>query len=166
MLEFGVEFEQFAPEYDESLVPLTLPRNYACAVVAEKAKQFFFKFENAKNVLFADSSVICEEQILGKAKDEEHAKAMLELQSGRVASVYTAMKFVGERYTLDMLSVASYRFFKFESADLASYLASGQWRGKAGAMCIEGFNKKYIADSRGNPYTAMGLDIINLKAYL
>ena len=65
-----------------------------------------------------------------------------------------------------MLSVASYKFSKFDKNDLDSYIASNLWKDKAGAMMIEGFNKKYIEQETGNKPTAMGLDIINLKAFL
>ena len=55
---------------------------------------------------------------------------------------------------------------KFDEDDLERYIASNLWRDKAGAMMIEGFNKKYIKYQKGNKPTAMGLDIVNLKAFL
>ncbi len=48
----------------------------------------------------------------------------------------------------------------------ACYIASGDWRGKAGAMSIEGFNEKYILSSVGDKSTAMGLNVEILKRFV
>ncbi|AII14596.1 septum formation protein Maf [Campylobacter iguaniorum] len=163
---FGVEFRQISMQYDENL-PKCEPKSYAMNIVNEKSKQFFAKFKGEfDRVLFADSSVIAGGQILGKAKDINEARNILNLQSGSVASIYTAMKFISTKFKIDMLSVATYRFAKFDEKELEDYLQSGLWQGKAGAMMIEGFNKQYILQSHGNTSTAMGLDIENLKAFL
>ncbi|MBQ8609212.1 MULTISPECIES: septum formation inhibitor Maf [Campylobacter] len=165
--EYKIEFIQVCMEYDEDFDPNLPPAKYAMSVTNHKAKQFFDNFKDRYDrVLFADSSVACQGIILGKAKDQEHARYMLELQSNTLTSVYTAMKFVSRKITIDMLSVASYKFSKFDKNDLDSYIASNLWKDKAGAMMIEGFNKKYIEQETGNKPTAMGLDIINLKAFL
>ena len=165
--EYGVEFIQVSLDYDEEFDTNLPPAKYAMSIVNNKAKQFFDKFKNQyERVLFADSSVAACGKILGKATDEAHARYMLELQSGNLTSVYTAMKFISPNISIDMLSIASYKFAKFNSSHLDEYIASGLWKDKAGAMMIEGFNKIYIEQESGNKPTAMGLDIINLKAFL
>ena len=165
--EYGVEFMQVSMDYDEDFDPNLPPAKYAMSVVNHKAKQFFDKFKDRyERVLFADSSVTTCGVILGKATDEMHARYMLELQSGNLTSVYTAMKFITPKISIDMLSIASYKFAKFSPAHLDEYIASGLWKDKAGAMMIEGFNKIYIEKESGNKPTAMGLDIVNLKAFL
>ena len=165
--EHGVEFIHVCIEYDESLDMNLPPAKYATNITNNKAKQFFDKFKNRYDrVLFADSSVVSQGVILGKAKDEMEARYMLNLQSDNLTSVYTAMKFISQKISIDMLSVASYKFSKFDEDDLERYIASNLWRDKAGAMMIEGFNKKYIKYQKGNKPTAMGLDIVNLKAFL
>ncbi|ARR00166.1 MULTISPECIES: septum formation inhibitor Maf [Campylobacter] len=165
--EHGVEFIQVCMEYDENFDSNLPPAKYAMSITNSKAKQFFDKFKNQYDrVLFADSSVVCQGVILGKAKDEIEARYMLKLQSNSLTSVYTAMKFITQNMIIDMLSIASYKFKKFDNDDLDRYIASNLWQGKAGAMMIEGFNKKYIEVQKGNKPTAMGLDIINLKAFL
>lgn len=164
--EFGVEFTQISLEYDERKIQLQSPNNYVCNIASQKAKQFFAKFAGFDRVLFADSCVVARGQILGKAANSDIAKQMLNLQSGSETFIYTAMKFISKAYNIDMLSVASYKFSEFAKADLEEYIISNSWRGKAGAMSIEGFNKKYIIKASGNTYTAMGLDIVSLKAFL
>lgn len=164
---FGIKFEQICIDYDESKIAPCSPQIYSTAIVEEKSKQFFAKFgDKFDRVLFADSSVFCGGKLLGKAKNENEARNMLNLQSGAQTQVWTAMKFTSKAYNINMLSLSSYKFGKFENDDLEQYLKSNDWQGKAGAMSIEGFNKKYILSSCGNETTTMGLDIINLKAFL
>ena len=164
--EGGVEFIQIPFDFDESGISKQDARSYSYRVALSKKAQFFKIYENYDRVLFADSSVLAGGQILGKACDEADALRMLDLQSGAVSSVYTAMIFVSKNLQLAALSVASYKFDKFNEVDLREYIASGDWRGKAGAMSIEGFNEKYILSSRGSKFTAMGLDLEILKRFI
>lgn len=170
----GFDFEQIIIEYDESAIcAISTPAHlFAQAVVAEKTRQFkehfgaeFSDFTKRGALLFADSSVICRGQILGKAKDENHARQMLGLQSGSRASVYTAMSVLCAAFSLSALSVASYDFAPYPAAKLDEYLQSGLWQGKAGAMMIEGFSGEYILAKSGDISTAMGLDIPLLKRF-
>ena len=55
---------------------------------------------------------------------------------------------------------------KFDENELEIYIKSGDWRGKAGAMMIEGFNKKFILAQDGMSSTARGLSAEILKAFL
>ena len=91
---------------------------------------------------------------------------MQNLQNDNLTIIYKKKKKKKKKISIDMLSVASYKFSKFDEDDLERYIASNLWRDKAGAMMIEGFNKKYIKHQKGNKPTAMGLDIINLRAFL
>lgn len=170
-----IAYEQIAFDYDESEICAikTAPRSYSQAVVEQKIKQFKAHFGSEIEsflergaIIFADSSVICKGQILGKARDEDHARAMLALQSGSQASVYTAMSLLAKNFTLRALSVASYDFAPYPKRQIDEYIASGEYKGKAGAMMIEGFSGRYILAKHGNISTAMGLDVPLLKAFL
>ena len=124
-----------------------------------------FKFP-AKNLLFADSSVICDNQIYGKAQDDKKARKMLKAQSANFVSVITAMIFIGTKFELINISQTRFKFDKFDENELEIYIKSGDWRGKAGAMMIEGFNKKFILAQEGMSSTARGLSAEILKAFL
>ena len=161
-----VEFTQIPFNFDESGISKDDARTYAYRVAVAKKVQFFKIYKNYDRVLFADSSVLAGGEILGKARDEADALRMLRAQSGASCAVYTAMIFCSKALELSALSVASFEFAEFNEADLKGYIASGDWRGKAGAMSIEGFNEKYIKSSRGSKFTAMGLDLENLKRFV
>ena len=165
--DHGVKFEQVFFDYDEGGVDKNLPPHvYVQKIVAVKKEQFLKANENTKNVVFADSVVVCSGKILGKAKDEQEALKMLLMQSGNVAKIVTAMIFLGEKFELFNVSFAEYKFAKFDEADLHNYLSGDLWQGKAGAMTIENFNKKYILSQNGETSTAMGLNVKILKAFL
>ena len=165
--DHGVKFEQVFFDYDESGVDKNLPPHvYVQKIVAAKKEQFLKANENVKNVVFADSVVVCDGKILGKAKDKKEALKMLRMQSDNVARIVTAMIFLGEKFELFNVSFAEYKFAKFDEADLQNYLSGDLWQGKAGAMTIENFNKKYILSQNGETSTAMGLNVKILKAFL
>ena len=88
------------------------------------------------------------------------------MQSKNIARIVTAMIFLGEKFELFNVSFAEYKFAKFDETDLQNYLSGDLWRGKAGAMTIENFNKKYILSQNGETSTAMGLNVKILKAFL
>ena len=165
--DHGVKFEQVFFDYDESGVDKNLPPHvYVQKIVAAKKEQFLKANDGVKNVVFADSVVVCDGKILGKAKDEQEALKMLQMQSGNTARIVTAMIFLGEKFELFNVSFAEYKFAKFDEADLQNYISGDLWRGKAGAMTIENFNKKYILSQNGETSTAMGLNVKILKAFL
>ena len=165
--DHGVKFEQVFFDYDEGGVDKNLPPHvYVQKIVAAKKEQFLKANENAKNVVFADSVVVCGGKILGKAKDKKEAFKMLQMQSGSTARIVTAMIFLGEKFELINVSFAEYKFAKFDEVDLHNYLSGDLWQGKAGAMTIENFNKKYILSQNGETSTAMGLNVKILKAFL
>ncbi|WP_459862496.1 septum formation inhibitor Maf [Campylobacter concisus] len=162
----GINFTQISFQFDESKIEKNVkPEIYVQNVVKAKKEQFLKENMGFKNLLFADSCVACGDQILGKAKDEKEALAMLNLQSDNECSVYTAMIFLGE-FELINVSKTTYKFKKFDEHDLNEYIKNNEWQGKAGAMTIENFNKKYIISQHGETSTAMGLNLKILKAFL
>ena len=162
----GINFTQISFQFDESKIEKNVkPEIYVQNVVKAKKEQFLKENMGLKNLLFADSCVACGDKILGKAKDEKEAIAMLNLQSSNECSVYTAMIFLGE-FELINVSRTTYKFKKFDEHDLNEYIKNNEWQGKAGAMTIENFNKKYIISQYGETSTAMGLNLKILKAFL
>lgn len=165
--EHDIKFKQIKFEFDESRIDKnTEPHRYVLNVVKAKKEQFLSKFKEYESVIFADSCVFCDDKILGKASSEAHARYMLELQSNNYASVVTATIFLSKSYELISTSHTTYKFNKFIKSDIDEYIKSGDYIGKAGAMMIEGFNKKYILEQYGTSDNARGLNIELLKAFL
>lgn len=90
-------------------------------------------------VLAADTVAECEGRILGKPRDEDHARDILQTLSGKRHRVYTGVAWAiegqggGESLTAEAL-VTTLRMDPLSDAWLEEYLASGKWEGKAGAF--------------------------------
>ncbi|NLY04216.1 MAG: septum formation inhibitor Maf [Campylobacter sp.] len=163
---FGIDFKQIPFRYDETLVLKKDPFTYSYCVTKLKEEQFLSTYDNMTNLLFADSSVIVKGKIYGKAKDEDSAYTMLKAQSGNISSIVSSFIYITSKFRVENTSITTYKFSDFDESDLKDYIKSGECFNKAGAMMIEGFNKKYIISQKGNTSTAMGLNAEILKAYL
>lgn len=164
--ENGIEFNQVKLNFKEEISKKYSPDKYVLEVVKSKQKEFIESNLCAKNALFADSIVSSNGKIFGKAKNENEAREMLIAQSGGIVSVFSAMLFCGENFEIISINETKFRFYDFKEDDINKYLQSNDWQGKAGAMMIEGFNKKYIKDYSGYLSNARGLCVEILKAFL
>ncbi|WP_139451585.1 septum formation inhibitor Maf [Campylobacter armoricus] len=164
--EANIAFKQIIINYDENLVKKEKPSSYVQKIVLEKEKQFFAQYPNFKNVLLADSIVCVENEILTKAKDDEEAFRMLNMQNGKNISVLSAMILILENKKIYNLSKCDLILDKFNSKDMQEYIDSKLYKSKAGAVMCEGFHKKYIKKIIGHQSTAFGLNIELLKAFL
>lgn len=162
-----VDFKQIDFSFDESVVDKNIsPNLYVLSVAKAKKQQFMSVHKELKNVLFADSCVVCNGETLGKPKNYDDAFKMLMIQSDNYAKVLTAMIFLGEKFELLNVSQTTFKFAKFDEKLVDEYIKSGLCMDKAGAMMIEGFNKQYIIHQDGNTSTARGLNVEILKAFL
>ena len=166
--EAGISFRQEIINYDESKVSKDLePLIFVQRVLLEKEKQFDEKFANFKeNVLFADSIVNMNGKIYGKAKDKNEALKMLNLQSEKNLCILSAFIFRSKEFKLMSVSSTFLKFKEFDKEKLKAYIENEGFLGKAGAVECEGFHKEFITEMKGEPSTALGLDIKTLKAYL
>ncbi|AQW82335.1 septum formation inhibitor Maf [Campylobacter pinnipediorum] len=165
--EYNIKFKQISFDFDESMISRDLqPHTYVLNVVKTKKEQFLSAHKGLKNLLFADSCVVCNGRILGKATDEHNAIQMLEMQSGNSVSVVTAMAYVSEKFELISTSETIYKFKQFDQQDMLEYIKSKEYIDKAGAMMVDGFNKKYILTQNGTTDNARGLNVSILKAFL
>lgn len=164
--DFNIKFEQISFKFDESGIKSDSPYTYAYKVANAKKEQFFKIYKDYDRVLFADSCVVVNNQIFGKAGDDDEAYKMLKAQSDNFSSVVTTMIFVSKKINFVNSAITTYKFAKFNDDDLQEYIAKKDYVGKAGAMMIEGFNKKYIISQNGLTSTAMGLSAEILKRYL
>ena len=165
--EAGIEFKQESVEYDEDSIIATSPKNFVYQATSGKyeANIKAFGYDDYP-LLVADTVVTSQNQILRKARCEDDARNILMTQSGNVTSIITCMIYEDVNKKIIDISSTDYIFDDFDLDDLDIYMASGDWRSKAGACMVEGFCKKYIKQVRGNESTAMGLNTELLKAFL
>ncbi len=125
-----------APDIDEAPMKAELPRPYCARMAREKAAAVVVGADDI--VLCADTTVALGRRILGKPEDAAEAAKYLRLMSGRRHKVITAIavKRGGQIWQRDVQSTVKMK--SLSEAELAGYLATGDWRGKAGGYGIQG----------------------------
>lgn len=163
----GIDFIQTPVDYDEEGIVAQSPKAFVYQATRGKYEAGLRAFGyEAYPLLVADSVVASQGLILRKARCEEDARHILMTQSGHESAIMTCMIYRCNTHELIDISATHFRFAPFDPDDIERYLASGEWRGKAGACMVEGFCKPYITSVRGYESTAMGLSVEVLKPFL
>ena len=108
-------------------------------------------------VLGADTEVVLDDEVFGKPRDADDAAAMLRRLSGRTHQVISAVSVVSAAREAQVVSESLVTFATLSEGDIAAYLASGEWDGKAGAYGIQGRAQVLIAHLAGSFSGVMGL---------
>jgi septum formation protein len=142
-------------------------RDYAVRMAAEKCDAAFARGDaSGLAVLAADTIVSIGNEILGKPTDEAQAEAMLRRLAGHRHEVLTAYRIrLGERM-VERLVTTLVSFRSIDAREVAAYLASGEWRGKAGAYAIQGIAGCFVTDVRGSVTNVVGLPVAEVIADL
>jgi septum formation protein len=121
-------------------------------------------------VLAADTTVTLDGEIFGKAETPEEAAAMLRRLSGRTHQVLTAFAVIGERggqaCVREGLVASDVAMIELDAATVADYVASGEWRGKAGAYALQGIAAALVREVRGSVTNVIGLPLAEVLAAL
>lgn len=110
-------------------------------------------------VLGADTEVVLDDEVFGKPRDDHDAAAMLRRLSGRTHQAISAVSLVSPSREAQAVSVSEVTFAELDDAQIAAYIASGEWEGKAGAYGIQGGAEIFIARLNGSYSGVMGLPL-------
>jgi septum formation protein len=156
--EAGLAFDVGPVNVDERVVAGETPEPYVMRLALEKARAGLAQHP-ASVVLGADTTVVIDDEILGKPNDDADAQRMLEQLSGRPHQVLTGVAIAwsgGDRVAIDRTTV----WFKTLSpADIAQYVATGEPRDKAGAYAIQGLASRFIERIDGSYSNVVGLPV-------
>ena len=164
--QVGITPDHLLPaDIDEIPLKGELPR--ACAnrlarVKAETALANVRRDEELKGsyILAADTVVAVGRRILPKAELVDEASQCLRLLSGRNHKVYTGICLVTPKEGFRQRMVETrVRFKRLSEQDLDTYLASGQWRGKAGGYAAQGIAGSFIVKLVGSYTNVVGLPL-------
>jgi septum formation protein len=151
-------------DIDETPRKGELPAPYAARVAAEKAAAIA---EPGSLILAADTVVAAGRRILPKTEDEAEARSFLSLLSGRRHKVLSAVTLIdAEGRARHRLSTSIVTFKRLSEAEIDAYLASGEWRGKAGAYAIQGRAEALVRALSGSFSGVMGLPLYETRALL
>ena len=147
-----------APDIDESPNHAEKPRDYVRRMALEKAQASVCAVGEV--VLCADTTVAVGRRILGKPVDAAEAEAFLRLMSGRRHKVITAIA-VKTPETIRVKDVVSdVKMKRLSDAEIAGYLATDDWRGKAGGYAIQGPASAFIPWISGSYAAVVGLPLL------
>jgi septum formation protein len=165
LARLGVVPDEVRPaEIDETALKGELPDRYACRMAAEKAAAVV---QPGALVLAADTVVAAGRRILPKTETEEEALEALTLLSGRRHRVHSAVAVtVPGGATRHRLSTSIVAFKRLSPDELEAYLASGDWRGKAGGYAIQGRAEALVRWLSGSHSGVMGLPLYETRALL
>ncbi|MBL4892145.1 MAG: Maf-like protein [Rhizobiaceae bacterium] len=162
----GIEPEHLSPvNADEEPQKGEAPRSLAKRLCKEKAR---LAMENVRRseelqgsyILAADTVVGIGRRILPKAEMLDEASMCLRLLSGRSHRVYTGITLVTPKGAMrHRLVETRLRFKRLSQDEMEAYLASGEWRGKAGGYAIQGIAGSFIVKLVGSYTNVVGLPL-------
>jgi septum formation protein len=156
----GWPFEVRVAGIDESIIENENPVSYVKRLALAKAQTIAGGLERGL-VLGADTTVVVDGEILGQPNDDEDAKRMLRLLSGRSHEVVTAVAFVAARTNVSVVGHRQtlVRFAEMSAKDISWYVSTGEPKGKAGAYAVQGKAALFIEEIQGDYFNVVGLPI-------
>lgn len=165
--QVGIEPDRVVPAaLDETPRPRELPAQHAERLAREKAEAVARDHPDAF-VLAADTVVALGRRILPKTEEEPQARDCLQRLSGRRHRVLGGITLLapGGRCGRRLVTTAV-RFKRLGAAEIEDYLASGEWRGKAGGYAIQGRAAALIPWIGGSYSNVVGLALAETVALL
>ena len=152
------------PEVDETPIRGEVPRAYCTRVARLKAEAVQAKADDI--VLCADTTVALGRRILGKPEDDTEAKAFLRALSGRRHRVVTAVVVRRDATLWQRDVVSAVRMKSLSQSDIDAYIATGDWRGKAGGYAIQGPAAAFVPWIQGSFSGIVGLPLAETATLL
>jgi septum formation protein len=154
--QLGLPFEVVAPRYDErddvGLSPSELVRAHA----AGKARSVGGE-AGERPVVGVDTAVVVDARVLGKPEDEAEAAEMLGALNGRDHVVVSGLCLLTPGWEAVEHEETAVRFRELTPRDIAAYVRSGEWRGRAGGYAIQGRGAALVSQVEGDYLNVVGL---------
>lgn len=171
--QIGVTPDHLAPsDIDETAKKGEKPRDYALRLAREKAEVGYERVRErldpqTTHVLAADTVVCLGRRILPKAGSTDEAQACLKSLSGRAHRVLTAVVAIGPRGKARHRVVETrVKMKRLDASEIADYLASGEWEGKAGGYAIQGRAGAFVTELVGSYTAVVGLPLYETRQLL
>lgn len=154
----GIAFDVQPADVDETLHEGETPEAYVRRVAIEKARTIAARAPDAV-VIAADTTVVVDEHILAKPADDEDARRMLRLLSGRSHEVLTGVCVARGRDEETRVVSTLVTFAPLADEEIAWYVASGEPADKAGAYAIQGLASRFVTRIDGSYSNVVGLPV-------
>jgi len=171
LAQIGVSFTVRSQDIDESIRIAELAQDYVMRMAMEKAMSALSQLAASQGgdhtlVLAADTSVVCDADVLGKPSSESDALDMLLRLSGREHRVLSAVMLATKNKQAALLSESRVTFREISLAEARRYYASGEPEGKAGSYAIQGYGAVFVEQLHGSYSGVMGLPLFETAQLL
>jgi len=165
--QIGVSFQTVTPDIPEQPLPDESPEAYVRRLAQDKARAGLALVDGPAVVIGSDTSVVLDDDILGKPRDQADGLAMLARLSGRGHRVLTAVALVdrGGRHQ-SRLSVSEVVFRNLGADECLAYWRTGEPADKAGAYAIQGRAAVFVEHLSGSYSGVMGLPLFETAELL
>lgn len=164
LTQIGVKFEIMISDKEtdiDSTDPVKACEKQAMQKALDIEEKAALKYREDYIIIAADTIVALEDTILGKPKDKEDARLMLERISGKKHKVYTAVCVFNSRLKThkSFVEETAVEVAELSKKDIDFYLSKDEAYDKAGAYAIQGLFSRYIVGIEGDYYNVMGLPV-------
>ena len=160
-IDYTVDFVETEEVLDESLTLFKRLENIAL----QKAKPLQIKYPN-NIIVSADTMVTFQDEMLGKPKDREDAKRMLNMLSNNKQVVITAVCIIKDQQSTTFTDATTVTFKELSNQEIEDYLDTNEWQGKAGAYAIQGVASKFVEKIDGDLENVIGMPMYKVIKYL
>ena len=165
LTQIGWQFNVIPTNIDETVATGTPPEQMVAQLALKKARSVF-ESHPQDTVLAADTVVAFENRVLGKPQNEEDAKVMLHLLSGREHTVYTGFCICRGSEIHCEVQHTLVEFYSLSDFEIDDYVQTGEPMDKAGAYGIQGRGALLVKKIDGDFYSVMGLPIGRINRIL
>lgn len=164
LTQIGVKFEIMISDKEtdiDSSNPIKACEKQAMQKALDIEEKAALKYKEDYIIIAANTIVALEDTILGKPKDKEDARLMLERISGKKHKVYTAVCVFNSRLKThkSFVEETAVEVAELSKEDIDFYLSKDEAYDKAGAYAIQGLFSRYIVGIEGDYYNVMGLPV-------
>jgi septum formation protein len=155
----GWEFTVEVPDVDETPIDGESPTDYTVRLAREKAIVVAEK-RSERPILAADTTVVVDDEIVGKPDDLEDARRMLRMLSGRWHEVVTGVALMSDRGSMSSsFESTRVKFAKMNDAEIELLVEHGGPLDKAGAYAVQAQAALFIEAIEGAYWNVVGLPI-------
>ena len=163
--QLGIPFEVVIPEYDEEPSGAEPPAEVELR--AQGKARSVAAVVDGRPILGVDTEVVLDGQVYGKPANEAEAEAMLEELSGRTHEVVSGLCLLTPAWEEVRHEVTRVAFRALTPRELGPYVASEEWRERAGGYAIQGLGAALVERIEGDYLNVVGLPaalLVNLLA--
>jgi septum formation protein len=176
--QIGVDFSVLDVDVPEQRMRGESPQDYVSRVARDKARAGLASLDHANQsqanqnqasdaiVLGADTEVVLDDEVFGKPRDADAAAAMLRRLSGRTHAVISVVWLASAACEECAVCISQVRFAPLDESIVATYVATGEPFGKAGAYAIQGRGAALVEHLQGSYSGVMGLPVFETARLL